>query len=441
MPSSSGTDGDDRPNVVLITSHDLGQHIGCYGIDTVETPNLDQLAADGVRFENACATSPVCSPARGSLLTGRYPQSTGLMGLTHAPWWWEIDDAEILLPELLGEAGYETHLAGLQHVATPDRMGFQHAHAEDADAEETTAAAADLFAAAGDDPFYAQIGFTEVHRSFDQGTDTDDGVYVPPYLEETDDTREDFAAFQASINYFDEKVGEVLDALEAEGLRGETVVVLAADHGIPHPGAKWTTRKPGIEIALLMDGPGPAFESDTVSAVTSGVDVVPTLLDVLDLPIPDRVEGVSFRPYLAGDAADPPRGAAFAQFTEHMKRDNESRCVITEDRHLIRYFDQGRTVDYPVAVHPQAFADHVERMETTGEPRPFAQLYDVEADPSELDDLGSDPGHGEAVTELSRRLLRWMVSVDDPLLRGRVRLPYYEMAVDDLLTGSLGSDA
>ena len=159
------TDDREHPNVVLITTHDLGQHVGCYGIETVETPNLDQLAADGVRFENACATSPVCSPARGSLLTGRYPQSTGLMGLTHAPWWWEIDDAEILLPELLGEAGYETHLAGLQHVATPDRMGFQHAHSEDADAEETTAAAADLFAAAGDDPFYAQIGFTEVHRS------------------------------------------------------------------------------------------------------------------------------------------------------------------------------------------------------------------------------------------------------------------------------------
>jgi arylsulfatase A-like enzyme len=435
-----------RPNVVLITTHDLGQHLGCYGIDAVDTPNVDELAADGVQFENAYATAPVCSPARGSLLTGRYPQSTGLMGLTHAPWWWEIDDGEVLLPEMLAGAGYETHLCGFQHVATPDRVGFGHVHSEEADAEETTAAAAEVFANAGEEPFYAQVAFTEVHRSFDQGTYTEEGVYVPPYLEATDEIREDFASFQASVNYFDDRVGEVLDALDAEGLREDTAVVLAADHGIPHPGAKWTCRKPGIEIALLMDLPesaprlgGSGIERDAVSAVASGVDLVPTLLDVLGVPVPERVEGVSFRPYLAGEVDSPPRDAAFAQFTEHMKRDNESRAIVTEDHHLIRYFDQGRTIEYPAAVDPVAFADHVERMETTGSPRPFAQLYDVESDPNELDDLGSDPEYEATVAELSRRLLRWMVSIDDPLLEGRVRLPYYEMALEDLFVSGTRS--
>jgi len=429
----------ERPNVVLLTSHDLGQHVGCYGVETVETPNIDELAEEGVQFDNAYATAPVCSPARGSLLTGRYPQSTGLMGLTHAPWWWEIDDAEVLLPELLAETGYETHLCGFQHVATPERLGFQHVHSQDNDAEETTDSASDVFESVGEDPFYAQIGFTEVHRTFDQGTYTDEGVYVPPYLEETDDIRRDLAAYQASINYFDERVGEVLSALEAEQLRDDTIVVLAADHGIPYPGAKWTCRKPGIEIALLMDGPGPAFERENINSIISGVDIVPTLLDVLDVPASNRVEGVSFDPYLRGGTSTPPRDAAFAQFTEHMKRDNESRCVITEDNQLIWYFDQGRTIDYPIAVHPQDFADHVERMSTTGQPRPFAQVYDVESDPFELDDLHADPEYEEKISELSRRLLRWMVSVDDPLLEGRIRLPYYEMAVDTLLTNSLES--
>jgi arylsulfatase A-like enzyme len=118
-----------RPNVVLITAHDLGQHIGCYGVDTVETPNLDALADREVRFANACASTPVCSPSRGSLHTGRYPQSNGLLGLTHQPWWWRLDDGEQTIPELLGEAGYETHLAGIQHV-TPDasRLSFDHHH-------------------------------------------------------------------------------------------------------------------------------------------------------------------------------------------------------------------------------------------------------------------------------------------------------------------------
>lgn len=427
---------EEQPNVVLLTTHDLGQHVGCYGIDTVDTPNIDGLAENGVRFENAYATTPVCSPARGSLLTGRYPQSTGLMGLTHAPWWWEIDDSEVLLPEILTDAGYQTHLCGFQHVADPDRMGFQQTHSENAEAEQTTAAAADLFATL-EGPFYTQIGFTEVHRSFNQGTYTEDGITVPPYLAETNEIQADFAAFQASINYFDDRVGEVLDALEAEGRREHTIVILAADHGIPYPGAKWTTRKPGIEIAMIMDGPGPAFGSETVSAIASGVDVVPTLLDALEIPVPDRVEGVSFEPYLRGAETDPPRDAAFAQFTEHMKRDNESRCVITEEHHLIRYFDQGRTVDYPVEVNPQAFADHVERMPTTGEPRPFAQLYDIEADPFELTDRGLDSESEGEIAALSGQLLRWMVAVDDPLLQGRVRLPYYEQAIDDLVMNSL----
>jgi arylsulfatase A-like enzyme len=435
-------DDQNRPNVVLITTHDLGQHLGCYGIDELETPAIDGLASEGVRFENSYATAPVCSPARGSLLSGRYPQSNGLMGLGHAPWWWEIDDGEVLLPELLSEAGYSSTLCGFQHVGTADRLGFDRVAYEGQEAEETMAAARSVFEASDDEPFYAQIGFQEVHRAFTHGKSTDNGVFVPPYLEESDQIREDFARYQAEIEYFDECVENVLEALEANGLRDETIVVLAADHGIPHPGAKWTARKPGIETALIMDGPDQAFEPDTVEAITSGVDLLPTLLDVLDLPILDRIEGVSFAPYLRGESATPPREMAFAQFTEAMKRDNESRCVITADHHLIRYFDQGRTVDYPIDIHPQKFAHHEERMPTMDllEPRPFAQLFDVQADPYELTDLGSEPEHVDTVQALSRELLRWMVAVDDPLLQGRVRIPYYERSMEDLYTSGLGAN-
>lgn len=440
MPDPS-TDTGGRPNVVLVTTHDLGRHLGCYGIETVDTPNVDEFAAEGVQFENAYTSSAICSPSRGSLLTGRYPQSNGLMGNSHQPWWWELNDGEVALPEYLAEAGYDTHLLGFQHVAEdPATIGFRHVHADDQDAEETTAAAEALFAEATSDdaPFYAQVGFTEVHRPFEVGSYDAEGVHVPPYLADTERMREDLARFQAEINYFDERVGEVLDALESAGLREETVVILAADHGIPYPGAKWSIRRPGLETALLMDGPGSAFdERDAVDPVFSNVDLVPTLLDVLDVEVPARVEGVSFRPYLAGETDDPPREFAFAQNTEGMKRDNESRSVITEDWHLIRYFDQGRPIGYPVDVDPQRFANHLERMEpSTWHARPFAELFDVVADPHELDDVGSAAENETTVAALSARLLRWMVAVDDPLLEGPVRLPYYERAMDDLLTTS-----
>ncbi|MFB6136278.1 MAG: sulfatase [Halobacteriaceae archaeon] len=417
----------DGPNVVLVTSHDLGQHLGCYGVDAVDTPNLDALAASGVRFENACTTTPVCSPSRGSLLTGRYPQSNGLLGLTHSPWWWRLDDAERTLPELLGDAGYETHLAGLQHVA-PDaaRLGFDRRHSPESDAAETAAAAAEIFETA-EGPFYAQFGFFEVHRPLEREGDGGE-VYVPPYLEATDEMRADLASFQAEVEHLDERVGEVLDALEDSGRREETVVVFASDHGVPYPGAKWWCRSPGVDVSLLVDGPGPAFETrDVVESVVSHVDVVPTLCDVLGLPVPDRVQGVSLREYLAGETDDPPRDAAFTQYTA---AGDEARGVVTASHNLIRNFGAGRTVDYPVASDPTG------RGPSPGagaEPRPYAQLYDREADPCDLNDVADE--RPERVAELSERLLAWMAAVDDPVLSGGVEYPYHERARRDLLTG------
>jgi arylsulfatase A-like enzyme len=419
-----------QPNVVLITAHDLGRHLGCYGVDTVETPRIDALADRGVRFEDAYSTAAVCSPGRGSLLTGRYPQSNGLLGLTHDPWGWSLDAGEVAFPAVLREHGYETHLAGFHHVdqSNPGRLGYETVHAGEFEAETTVGAAGSVLDDA-DDPFFLQVGFTEVHRSFDHGVHDEDGVTVPPYLEATETTRADLARFQAAVGRFDSLVGQVLDALDRSGHREDTVVVLTSDHGIPYPGAKWCLRRAGIEVPLVVAGPTGA-ERDAVGSVASLVDVVPTLLDVVGAPTPDPVEGVSFADHLAGDAPAP-REAAFAQYTEDMKRDNESRCVVTDDWHLIRYFDQGRTVDYPVDVDPVAFADHVERMPTAGT-RPYAQLFDLRNDPHELDDRGGDSDAEDRVEALSGRLLSWMAAVDDPLLGGPTRLPYYEAAMRDL---------
>lgn len=416
-----------RPNVVLVTSHDLGQHLGCYGVETVETPNLDGLAADGVRFANATTSTPVCSPARGSLLTGRYPQSNGLMGLTHSPWWWRLDDGEETLPELLGAAGYETHLVGLQHVAPDaDRLDFDGRHAGDADAEGRAAAAAEVFADAGE-PFYAQVGFFETHRPLDHGRYDEAGVHVPEYLRDTEEMREDLAAFQAEVNYLDERVGAVLDGLEASGRRGDTVVVFAVDHGIPYPGAKWWCRRPGVDVSLLADGPGPAFaEREVVEPVVSGVDVVPTLLDVLGLEVPERVEGVSFHDYLRGGTDEPPREAAFTQYTA---AGSEARGVVTEEHTLIRNFGAGRTIDYPVDADPGSRGPS---LGAGADPRPYAQLYDGD-DPGNLEDVAEE--RPEVVADLSGRVRAWMADVDDPLLRGGVRYPYGERATRDLLSG------
>jgi arylsulfatase A-like enzyme len=431
--AGSGSTVDGSPNVVVVTCHDLGQHLGCYGVDTVQTPNLDRLAEEGVRFENGTASSPVCSPSRGSLLTGQYPQTNGLMGLTHSPWWWELDDGAPTMPELLSDAGYDTHLAGFQHVNEPDPhvgdagvLGFDHQHSEDVVAEETVAAAADVFESAGEDPFYVQVGFHEVHRAerpIDREPYDEDGVFVPGHLVETPELRDDLAEYQALINKLDEHVGDLLASLETAGVRDETVVVFAADHGIPYPGAKWWCRSDGVEIALLMDGPGAAFETrDVVEPPMSNVDILPTLLDLVDVPVPTAIEGVSFAPFLTDPAAEPPREAAFTQFTS---AGSEQRSLITADHTLIANFGAGREIEYPIEAPPTSRAGP-----NNGDPRPHCQLYDRRADPHELTNIANE--QPEVRDEFVERLKSWMSSVEDDLLAGGVCYPYHRRTLSKM---------
>lgn len=424
-----------RPNILMITCHDLGQHLGCYGVKTVNTDNIDALASKGVRFHNFYSTSAVCSPGRGSLHTGRYPQSNGLMGLTHAPWWWNLHDDERLTPQILGELGYNTNLIGVQHIAADSkRLGYNKVYKTKHKATDTVRDVSEFLQQAkpGEQPFFIKAGFQEVHRRFVQGTDTERGVFIPPYLADTPVMREDLAAFQGTIKYFDERVGEIINAVESSSVADNTLILLTSEHGIPYPGAKWCVRKAGFEIPLIAYQPNSVFAGGKVyNEVMSNVDVLPTLLDYLNEPVPPKMEGVSYLPFMEQKTDTPPRTEAFAQYTPDMKRDNLSRCVINERYHLIRYFDQGRTVRYPTDVVPQDFASHIVRCRTKG-PRPFVQLFDIQDDPYELKDLGQKKEYAPIIKELSNKLTAWMTAVKDPLLKEPFRTPYYDQAMEDL---------
>jgi arylsulfatase A-like enzyme len=425
-----------RPNVVMFVVHDLGQHLGCYGVPSVRTPNIDRLAAKGVRFQNFYSTSGVCSPGRGSLHTGRYPQSNGLMGLTHAPWWWALEDDERHTASYLKGLGYETCLIGFQHLGKPyTELGYEQHLSRKNVAAESAAAAQDLIRSRKrtDKPLFAKIGFIEVHRPFDYGPDVEKGIWVPPWLKDTAQTRDDLALFQGEIKYFDEQVGRVLDTIETSEIADQTLVILTGEHGIPYVGAKWSVRKAGVEIPLILHQPGTPFSGGKVfEQLMSNVDVLPTLLDFLGAPVPDRIEGVSYRAVIEGKTNRSPRREVYGQFTPAMKRDNESRCILTERYQLIWYAQAGRVLPYPVDVHPKEFAQHVARVGTGGA-RPFLQLFDLQNDPDELKDVARQPENEALVKELSQRLMAWMRQVNDPLLEGPTATPYYQKSLQTLI--------
>lgn len=423
-------------NVLMITCHDIGRHLGCYGVETVNTKNLDRLAADGIRFANYFATDCVCSPSRGSIMTGRYPQSNGLMGLTHEPWGWSFKDGERHLAAILKDAGYETTLAGLQHVTSgdPASLGYENVLSRDRVAEETVEAAREFLKKSqkGGSPFFLKVGFFEVHRPFTVGTDEEKGVFIPLYLKDTPANREDLARFQGTIKFFDACVGRILDELRKSPCADETLVVFTADHGIPYPGAKWCLYEPGIETPLIMHYPGTKLAGGRVyDQLMSNVDFLPTLLDILGVDIPDNVQGHSFKRVIEGTMAESPRNEIFAQRTSHALRDNTSRAVRTRRYKLIRYFEPGRSIEFPIDTVPQRVAEHTERPRRKPGARPVVQLFDLKTDPHERNDLAQSPEHAKIVRDLSDRLWRWMEEVGDPILKGPLVTPYYEKAMED----------
>lgn len=418
-----------RPNILIITTHDTGRHFGCYGIETVHTPAIDALADDGVKFTNYFTTSPVCSPSRGAMLTGRYPQSNGLIGLTHSPWDWSFNEGERHLSHILRDAGYYTALFGLQHEASDvNTLGFQSTPADRGTGGRRTAldTAHDLAGfltsdAASKSPFYAQVGFFETHRPHDFGDvqpDDSKGVYVPPYLLDDETSRRELALQQGAIHRVDEAVRIISNALRTSGLENDTLLIFTVDHGIEFPRAKWFCYDPGIEIALIVRWPdGGIAGGKTCDHLLSNVDFLPTLMDLIGHPIPCNVEGISFADVFKNPGAPPTRDAVFSIF-----QGSDSRSIRTNRYKFIRNFSPRRLVDVPV---------DMTRKPAPRIKQPVAQLYDLEKDPNEFHDVAQDPAYKEVYDILSARLFQWMEDVNDPSLNGPMPTPYYLEAIEE----------
>ena len=424
-----------RPNVLLLHAHDLGRRLGCYDAD-VETPTIDAIADDGVRFDEYVCTAPQCSPSRGSMITGRYPHDNGLLGLAHLGW--GLGDDVETMPELLGRAGYSTHLFGVQHEAVdPDRLGYDRQWVDSEYAHEVADATVEFLDDPPDHPFLASVGFFEPHRlsryegfrfDHDRYDPPDpDAVEVPDYLPDVAPVRQELASFEGMLHAVDDGVGRVLDALDAAGLREETLVVFTTDHGIAFPRAKGTLYEAGIGTALLADHPAlPSGESR--DHLLSNVDLLPTLLDVAGGEPPDAVAGRSFAPLLWGkgdgngsDDGYEPRERAFLEETFHDKY-NPTRGVRTPRYKYVRSFGDLPSVYLPMDVlqSPSGRALY-ERYYTSS--RPEEELYDLAADPLEEENLIDDPDHAEVADRLAAAVEMWMERTDDPLLDGDVPVP------------------
>ncbi len=427
-----------QPSFLFITCHDLGRHLGCYGIRSVHTPTLDRLAGEGVRFARSFCTSPGCSPSRAALATGRYPHSNGVLGLAHAHFGWDLSPGEQHVAALLSRAGYHTALFGLQHVTYDvERLGFRTLHP----ARPGDAVAANLQAfvqswGARPEPFYFEVNFFEPHRPFDFGAvgpDESQGVQVPGYLPEGPGTRSELALMQGAIRKVDECVARMEAALRDAGLLERTIVVFTADHGIAFPRAKGTLYDPGLEIALLARGPGIRGRR-VLEPLVSNVDLLPTVLGLAGVNVPGNVQGHTVAPLLRVEPGYTARTAVYAEKTFHNEYD-PLRCIRTSAHKLIARFEASNPVEVPADI--MRGASYPEMLERTLSPRGTNfELYDLVADPWEQQNLEGQPETAELQRELTYRLAEWMRETGDPLLRGPVASPFYHRTLNALQHGT-----
>lgn len=428
--------GADRPNVVVVHPHNLGRYLGCYG-KAVETGNVDEIAREGVRLENYFCTAAHCSPARGSMWTGNYPHNNGLIGLAHLGW--ELNDDETTLVEYLADAGYETYLFGLQHVASdPARVGYQHVEGSvhefsvDEPAHDVAGDVEDFLADAAKEaqPFFASIGFSEVHReprvdrcldcgwTFDiEGYESDDPADVEPlpYLPDRPGIREDLADFHGMVRAIDEAVGRVADALERSGLEEDTLFVFTTDHGIGFPRSMGTCYDPGVEAAFCARWPGHIEGGGVLPELLSGVDFAPTMLDLVGEKVPEGLDGRSFAPLLEGEEYEP-REHVYLEFTWHSKY-NPMRAVRTNRYKYVLNVGDVPLVYIPAPIFSSEAGKEM-RDEYYGEQRPEEELYDLSRDPHEKDNLIGDPEYADVAAELRETVEAWMETTDDRLLEG-----------------------
>jgi arylsulfatase A-like enzyme len=427
-----------RPNVVFITAHDMGDYASCYGTP-VQTPNLQAMAEQGLVLENHFSADPICCPSRASMMTGCYPHTHGLMGLVHRGW--ELDVAACApLPALLGEVDYETYLFGFQHEHwDPYRLGYKHFLK--APGVPYCDQVAPLFVEwlqsrqENDKPFFASIGFFETHRIDLKPSHFKRDVYepadpadvrVPPFLPDIPEVRQELADFYGAVKLADKAVGDVLQALDRAGLSNDTLVIFTSDHGASFMHSKGTLYDGGTKVAFLMRWPGVLPAGCRCPVLTSHVDVLPTLFDLLDLTLPRYVEGQSFAEAAHG-------------------RSSRGRQYVFAERNYTNYYDPARMVRSPsfkyirkglrtcifdfvipeLELCPTGFRQNHTVFEFYPATRCMEELYDLTADPAELRNLASDPAYEPELDRLRVALNDHMKATNDPFrtVRNDILMP------------------
>ncbi len=430
-----------RYNILLIISEDNGQHIGCYGDPYAQTPHIDKLASESVRFENMYATQAVCSPGRASILTGLYPHQNGQFGLaTHK---YALYDEFPNMPRLLKNEGYRTGLIGKLHINPEDAFPYdlrwnpkEFISFANRDVRKMAEVAGE-FMKPSDEPFFLQISFPDAHLPFhrqqfgvpehpQEGKDVETLPFVGI---DTPRLREETADYYNCMSRLDTGIGLVLEQLNALGKTENTLVIFTTDHGAQFSRGKTSIYEGGLRIPLIVRCPGIGLEGHTRNELVSQIDILPTVTDILGIACPAGVAGASFAPLLKGQKiewrthlyAEWGSGGVVTYFPQRSVRDGRYKLIanLLQDRpspSALGYSD--RNQKWTSGATQEEIAGSDKRIRTAYElyeQPPKYEVYDLQNDPWEFENLSHNPAYHNILQALKNRLETWQKETDDAL--------------------------
>jgi len=411
-----------RPNILWICAEDMSANMSCYGETTIETPNIDRLAREGARFTRAFITCPVCSPSRSAMVTGMYQTSTGAHNHRSSRHAVKISlPRQIrLIPEYFQQAGYYTCNGRIFDAKAP---GKTRAGKTDYNFvwDKNVYDAPEWSGRKAGQPFFAQIqlhGGKNRKAKVPNPVDPAD-VKLPPYYPDDPVLREDWAQYLNSVLYVDMEVGRIMQRLEDEGIADKTVVFFWTDHGISHVRDKQFLYEGGIHIPLIVRGPQ-IRPATTREDLVVHIDIPATSMHLAGVPIPKHVQG---RALFASDYRA--RDCIFAARDRCDETVERIRCARTKRYKYIRNY-------YPNRAHTQAnrYKNNKEIMIRMRELyaegklpprqarvfwpyRPVEELYDLQADPHEMNNLANSRAHGDTLERLRGKLDEWIRETND----------------------------
>ena len=406
----------ERPNFLWLVSEDNGPFLGAYGDPYAITPNLDRLAEQGVIYNHAFATSPVCAPARFTLATGVYVNRAGTEHMRSKN---PIPSHIRFLSSYMREAGY---------YCTNNRKEDYNVQAKPDDAWDESSNTATYRNRAPGQPFFHIYNVTTSHESsLHRGVEPEfhdpADAPVPPYHPDLPEVRETWAVYYSAITRMDAEMGEFLEQLEADGLAEDTIVFYYSDHGGAVARSKRFLFESGMRVPLSVYFPdnwkhlAPALPGSALDRLVTFVDIPPTLLSLAGVPIPGHMQGQAF----LGAFEEEPRAYAFGLRGRMDEKADRARTVRDQRFRYIRnwmpYRPWGQFIEYlwrapaTEAWHQAWLAGETNAVQSRyfSAPKAAEELYDCIADPHNIRNLADDPLYRSTLERMRGALDEWVV--------------------------------